>query len=86
MANATDEWAVLEPLIEAIEGIGVDPSRGGRPRQVIERSAPVRLANNVTMERVQTEDGFAIRLRGKQVNEEIIDLVMDRIKYLLKQV
>ncbi|WP_299211095.1 ParB N-terminal domain-containing protein [uncultured Tateyamaria sp.] len=86
IGNADDEWAVLEPLIEAIEGMAPDPSRGGRPRKVVERSAPVRLANKVTMERVQTEDGFAIRLRGPHVNEELIEQVMDRIKYLLEEI
>ena len=86
VVNETDEWTVLEPLIEDVEGVGADPSRGGRPRKVMERSAPVKLANNVTMERVQTEDGYAIRLRGKHVNEEMVELVMDRIKYLLEQV
>ena len=86
VATAEDEWAVLEPLIEAVEGVGVDPKRGGRPRKVIERSKPVRLANDVTMERVQTEDGYAIRIRGDHVNEEMIELVMDRIKYLLQEI
>mmetsp|Transcript_23200 Transcript_23200/g.39777 ORF Transcript_23200/g.39777 Transcript_23200/m.39777 type:complete len:361 (+) Transcript_23200:492-1574(+) len=86
VGNAADEWAVLEPLIEAIEGVAADPSRGGRPRKVVERSAPVKLANSITMERVQTDDGFAIRLRGKYVNEELVAQVMDRIKYLLEEI
>lgn len=29
VATAEDEWAVLEPLIEAVEGVGTDPKRGG---------------------------------------------------------
>ena len=86
VGTAEDEWAVLEPLIEAVEGVGSDPKRGGRPRNVVERSKPVRLANNVTMERVQTEDGYAIRIRGDHVNEEMIELVMDRIKFLLEEI
>lgn len=52
----------------------------------MERSGPVSLANDVTMERVRTEDGYAIRIRGAHVNEEMIELVMDRIKYLLEEV
>ena len=86
VATAEDEWAVLEPLIEAVEGVGADPKRGGRPRKTVERSRPVSLANDVTMERVRTEDGYAIRIRGAHVNEEMIELVMDRIKYLLEEV
>ena len=86
VGTAEDEWAVLEPLIEAVEGVGSDPKRGGRPRKVVERSKPVRLANDVTMERVQTEDGYAIRIRGDHVNEEMIELGMDRIKFLLEEI
>ncbi|WP_299146600.1 ParB N-terminal domain-containing protein [uncultured Tateyamaria sp.] len=81
-----DEWLVLEPIIESAEGDGPDPKRGGRPRKVVERSAPVRLANRVTMEKVQTEDGYAIRLRGTHVNDELIEQVMDRIRFLLEEI
>ena len=88
MATAEDEWAVLEPLIDAVEGVGTDPKRGGRPRKKldVELSRPVSLANDVTMDRVRTDDGYAIRIRGAHVNEEIIELVMDRIRYLLEKI
>ena len=86
VATAEDEWAVLELLIEAVEGVATDPKRGGRPRKNGVGSKLVSLPNEVTMERVRTEDGYAIRIRGPHVNEEMIELVMDRIKYLLEVV
>lgn len=86
VGTAQDEWAVLEPLIEATEGSQPDPGRGGRPRKLAERSPAVSLANNMTMERVKTEDGYAIRLRGKNIDEDLIDQMMDRIKYLLEEI
>lgn len=86
VATAEDEWAVLEPLIEVVEGADSDHKRGGRPRKSVERPRPVSLANDLTMERVRTEDGYAIRIRGPHVNEEMIELIMDRIKYLLAEI
>ena len=81
---AADEWAVLEPIVNEVEGAAPDHNRGGRPRKIVERSAPVKLANQITMESVRTEDGFAIRLRGKNVDEQLVEEVMARIKFLLE--
>ncbi|QFT60809.1 Nucleoid occlusion protein (plasmid) [Sulfitobacter sp. THAF37] len=86
VSSAADEWAVLEPLIVAVEEGERDRTRGGRPRKAVTRSAPVQLANEVTMEKVKTEDGYAIRLRGPHVNDEMVELVMDRIKFLLEEI
>jgi ParB family chromosome partitioning protein len=86
IAVAADEWAVLEPIVQEVEGAAPDHNRGGRPRKMAQRSAPVKLANEITMERVRTEDGFSIRLRGENIDEQLIEEVMARIKFLLEGV
>lgn len=86
ISDAADEWTVLEPLIAEAEGVAPDPTRGGRPKKTIQRGPEIPLANGMSVEKVKTEDGFAIRLRGRYVNEDIVDQCIDRIRYLLEEV
>lgn len=80
------EWALLEPVMRRAEAAERSPARGGRPK-----SAPFArgdgnreaLANGISMERVVHEDGYSIRLRGRAVNAELADLVMDEVRRLL---
>ncbi|MDT8327555.1 MAG: ParB N-terminal domain-containing protein [Roseovarius sp.] len=82
------EWAVLTPLIEQAEGVGPDPSRGGRPKvaQKVKKGVAIPLANGVSIERVERPEGYAIQFRGAAVNSEMIDKVIDHIRYLLEEV
>ncbi|TNE37550.1 ParB/RepB/Spo0J family partition protein [Roseovarius sp.] len=82
------EWAALVPLVEQAEGVGPDPSRGGRPKAASKPKVGARipLANGVSIERVERPDGYAIQFRGASVNSEMIDKVIDHIRYLLEEV
>ncbi|MFD2739609.1 ParB/RepB/Spo0J family partition protein [Sulfitobacter aestuarii] len=84
--TAEQEWELIEPIVTRAEG-QADPARGGRPRKVskVVRSPRVPLANGRSMERVETPDGFAIRLYGN-VDTVLVDQVMDHIRYLLEEV
>lgn len=79
------EWALLEPIIAGSEAGERRPERGGRPKAPSAKPASpaYALANGVTMERVQHEDGYSIRLRGTVVNGEMTDLLMDQLRRLL---
>lgn len=80
------EWAQMEPALRQAEASEREPARGGRPK-----SAPFArgdghreaLANGISMERVIHEDGYSIRLRGRVVDAEMTNLVMDEIRRLL---
>ena len=81
------EWAVLTPLVEQAEGVGPDPSRGGRPKMAskVRKGTPISLSNGVSIERVERPEGYAIQFRGAAVNSEMIDKVINHIRYLLEE-
>lgn len=59
-------------------------NRGGRPRKFDRPLAHTEaLANGITMQAVYHEDGYAIRLRGRVVDAEMADLMMDQLRRLL---
>lgn len=82
LAGPTLEWDRLEPIVAAAETIERLPERGGRPRKQFTRPTGriEPLANGISMERVLHEDGYSIRLRGKVVNAEMVDLLMDEMR------
>ena len=88
-AGAALEWAVLEPIVAAAEAVErlPDPSRGGRPKI---RFANITndakgLASGITLEQVQHEDGYSIRLRGAVVDGIIVDQLMDELRRWLSK-
>ncbi len=88
-SGPTYEWALLEPIVSAAEAAErlpdpTQPNRGGRPRK-FDRSLgnTEALANGITMEGVYHEDGYSIRLRGRVVDAEMVDLLMDQLRRLL---
>ncbi len=88
--DAAGELAVMEPVLAEAEAATREPSRGGRPKRerkaAPKRPGSVPLANGVIMERVAHEDGFSIRLRGRNVDGEFIDTVMREIERLLEPI
>ena len=84
ITDSAGEWAVLEPYVAEAEGAPPDPSRGGRPRKLVERGTAEPLSNGITLEKVKTEDGFSIRLRGELVDDRLIKQVMERVKDILE--
>jgi ParB family chromosome partitioning protein len=88
-SGPTYEWAMLEPIVCAAEAAERLPDatqihRGGRPRKFDRPLAQTEaLANGITMQAVYHEDGYAIRLRGRVVDAEMADLMMDQLRRLL---
>lgn len=89
-SGPTYEWALLEPIVSAAEAVERLPddahvNRGGRPRKQFTRPLgnTESLANGITMEGVYHEDGYSIRLRGRVVDAEMVDLLMDQLRRLL---
>lgn len=76
------EWALLEPIVAAAEAIERPGDRGGRPKTPFARASGrvEPLANGISMERVLHEDGYSIRLRGRVVDAEMVDLLMDDLR------
>jgi ParB family transcriptional regulator, chromosome partitioning protein len=56
------------------------------PRRTEEGDGYVKLANGITMMRDRDSRGYYIRLEGRVVNSEMVDLVMAEIKRLLEPI
>lgn len=87
LAGAVYEWDLLEPIITAAEAIERQGPTVGRPRSPNTRAPLARpsgriedLANGISMERVLHEDGYSIRLRGRVVDIEMIELMMSELR------
>lgn len=85
--GAASEWAVMEPYVIAAEEEDREPERGGRPKGTPAASGARtrRLDNGIRMDRVTHEDGYSIRFRGKLVDGDFVDLMMEEIQRLLKR-
>ncbi len=86
------EWAQIEPVIEAAEAELSTRKEGapGRPRKAPAPSKSeagpgyYKLGNGITLIRDSDSKGYYIRIKGKQVNFEMVDVVMEEIKRLLE--
>ena len=82
--GAVREWTLMEPYVSAAEAVERQVERGGRPRvQFAKPSGRAEDLGGITMERVLHEDGYAIRLRGKQVDVEMVEVLMSELRNLL---
>ncbi|WP_425045982.1 ParB/RepB/Spo0J family partition protein [Primorskyibacter sp. S87] len=86
--DAAEEWALMLPLIERVEGSEVDPSRGGRPKSknTVARSGRTELANGISIEKEHGPNGWAIRFHGKNVTADLVDAVMENVRHLLEPI
>ncbi|MDX5381588.1 MAG: ParB N-terminal domain-containing protein [Rhodobacterales bacterium] len=89
--DAASEWAIMEPVVERAEALEKPENAPGRPRtspprRTEEGDGYVKLANGITMMRDRDSRGYYIRLEGRVVNSEMIDLVMAEIKRLLEPI
>lgn len=81
------EWTALEGALASLSP-QKDPSRGGRPRKrVSQPQGPgiVTTRAGVTLRRLSDDRGYYIRLEGKPIDGEMVDLVMGEIGRLLDQ-
>lgn len=86
-ANAEEEWARLETVVEAFETQPNDPQRGGRPRnEPIRREPSIPLANGISIEKEVGPAGYAIRFHGKNVSADLVDAAIENIRHLLEKI
>ena len=82
--EAVAETPQQEELLirEALEGIErrKDPKRGGRPKKV---QPPRRLPGGTTLQSGSDDTGWYIRLNGRGVNRELVEMVMGELERLL---
>ena len=92
LGGAAEEWALLEPILAEAEAQAAGqsnsgPARGGRPKRTAPLSAPrMALAGGLSMERVAHDDGYSIRLRGPQIEPELVDMVMEEMRRLVERI
>lgn len=89
--DAAAEWALMEPTIIKSEAVDKPVKTPGRPRQTPPRRTEVgdtyvKLANGITMVRDRDSRSHYIRLEGRVVNDELIDIVMNEIRRLLEPI
>lgn len=87
LAGPAHEWDLLELIVTAAEAIERQGPSVGRPRSRYARAPLARgsgriedLANGISMERVLHEDGYSIRMRGRVVDIEMIELLMSELR------
>lgn len=80
LAETPQQEEVL--IREALEGIErrKDPKRGGRPKKV---QAPRRLPSGTTLQSGSDDTGWYIRLNGRGVDRELVEVVMAELERLL---
>lgn len=87
--DAEEEWALIEPVLAAIEKSPRDASRGGRPKSKPQDygwidNKTVRTSSGITIRRAQDSKGHILRFEGKAVDSEIMDTLMAEIQNLLE--
>ena len=81
-ADATEEWAVLEPILARAETGERLPARGGRPRR--QPSAATIFPKDIRVERVRHGEDYAILLRGAAVTAELVDQIIAALQQRLE--
>ncbi|KFI25347.1 chromosome partitioning protein ParB [Haematobacter missouriensis] len=84
-ADAAQEWALLEPVVQQGD-VPVKPERGGRPKREKPPSARESLANGITLECQRLDDGFTLRLRGRNADSQLMSLLAEEIRRLLEPI
>lgn len=89
-ADADEEWALIEPEIEALESGPRDARRGGRPASRslgygwID-SKTLRTSSGVTIRRASDSKGHILRFEGKAITGDLMDSLMLEIQSLLER-
>ncbi|WP_121066487.1 ParB N-terminal domain-containing protein [Chachezhania antarctica] len=80
-----EEAAALARALEDLDPPKADPRRGGRPKKAPKerRAGEMRLDSGVTLVSAEDERGWMIRLDGKQVDRELVEVVMAEVARLL---
>lgn len=87
--DATEEWAVLLPILDRSEETSRDPSRGGRPTKSpvtrVVDGGSVTTSSGFTIRREEDSRGYLIRIGGRRVDAEMIDIIIGEVQRLLEK-
>jgi ParB family transcriptional regulator, chromosome partitioning protein len=80
------EAQIIEAALTTLAPAAVGASRGGRPRsaEVTREGREVALANGVVLSSTKDAQGWAIRLKGQPVDDDLVELVLSEIARLLE--
>lgn len=89
-ATAADEWAVLEQVLTRVEDeIAPNPKRGGRPKSTVapgwDGPDTLHLSSGVTLHRQSDSQGHFIRIKGKGVDQTLIEAAMTQLQHLFEK-
>ncbi len=77
--SAEEEAQVLEEALKQVE-TRADPKRGGRPKKV---ASPRNLSSGVRLQAGNDDDGWYIRITGRHVDRELVEVAMAELERLL---
>lgn len=88
--DAAQEWQVLEPEIARFEDNARDARKGGRPakspaRRRADPANTIRTSSGFTIHREEDTRGYLIRIGGRKVDHEMIDVLMLELQRLLEK-
>ncbi|WP_199258108.1 ParB/RepB/Spo0J family partition protein [Paracoccus binzhouensis] len=89
-ADAEEEWALIEPLLQALESAPREPSRGGRPRSRPEGygwidDMTIRTTSGILIRRARDGKGHILRLEGSLLDDALMESLMLEIRALLEK-
>jgi len=86
--TAEEEWALLDAAITETT-VAPKKSRGGRPRRLPpagwQDDSTLHLSNGTVLRRMQDSQGHLLRIEGRHVDAELMDLVMIELRNLLER-
>ena len=80
--NPAEEAELIAAALEGFER-KEDPKRGGRPRKAQVRSTPKTLGSGISLRAEQDAKGWYIRIGGRAVDGELIEVAMAELERLL---
>lgn len=88
--DADQEWALMEPVIVALESAPRDKSRGGRPKSEKKPSGwadaqSIKTSTGITIRSMQDSQGFVLRFEGSAIDAELMENLLTEIQSLLEK-
>lgn len=89
VANAKEEWALLEAVVQGYEAKALPGRKGGRPKAktltpVWRDADTLHLSNGITLQCGTDSKGYVIRLGGDAVNDDVVTKAMSELQRLLQ--
>lgn len=87
--DPASEWALLDAAITEMDDVP-KVNRGGRPRINVPKPGwhgtdVLQLSNGIRLRKDSDSDGYLIRLSGKELTSDLMDSLMEEIRYLLER-